>query len=136
MNAPRRKPCVPRECWVIAGYAANVPPARQRPANSLIWLMPPARVELARRCRQQILSLPRLPIPPQGLPEESARIILTERLWSIGFRCNISPALTCKDYAAVQPERLRVRQHTAPALLTLLLGGFAALRYISQRCAI
>jgi hypothetical protein len=99
-------------------------------ANSLNLLVPPARLELARRCRQQILSLPRLPIPPQGLPGESARIILTESPGSIGFRCNITPALICKGYAAVQSERLRVRQHTVPALLTLLLGGFAALRYV------
>ena len=28
--------------------------------------MPPGRLELPLRCRKQILSLPRLPIPPQG----------------------------------------------------------------------
>ncbi len=30
------------------------------------WLVPPGRLELPRPCGQQILSLPRLPIPPQG----------------------------------------------------------------------
>jgi hypothetical protein len=29
-------------------------------------LVPPGRLELPLRCRKQILSLPRLPIPPQG----------------------------------------------------------------------
>ena len=36
------------------------------PANPLILLVPPAGLEPARPQRQQILSLPRLPIPPRG----------------------------------------------------------------------
>ena len=32
-------------------------------------VVPPGRLELPRPCGQQILSLPRLPIPPQGLTD-------------------------------------------------------------------
>jgi hypothetical protein len=34
--------------------------------KQLIFLVPPGRLELPRPCEQQILSLPRLPVPPQG----------------------------------------------------------------------
>ena len=51
--------------------------------NPLKIMVPPGRLELPRPCGQQILSLPRLPIPPQGLRKtKDLEIIATERTWS------------------------------------------------------
>jgi site-specific DNA recombinase len=49
-------------------------------------MVPPGRLELPRPCEQQILSLPRLPVPPQGLP---GAIIATGR-WRSRI-CSVVP---------------------------------------------
>jgi hypothetical protein len=60
----RRLPC-PRPCLPRPVADANFP-ARAAAASAWKFVVPLAGLEPARPCGQQILSLPRLPIPPQG----------------------------------------------------------------------